>query len=57
MRVKNREHPIYECNNIKVDAGVKKSNRAKIRRWGKSGTNEKNIKEDRQRLVRPIQAR
>ncbi len=56
-RVANQEDPICKCNSTKVDAGVKKSNRAKTRGWSKSGTNEKDTKEDGQRLVGPTRAR
>lgn len=41
------KNPIYECNHAKVDVGVKKSHRVKIRRYGKSDLNGKDIKKDR----------
>lgn len=39
----------YNCR--KINASVKKNSRAKIGMCGKSGINEKNIKEDRQRFL------
>lgn len=56
-RVANQGDSICKYNSIKVDTSINKSNRAKSRGWSKSGTNEKNIKEDRQQFVEPKKAR
>lgn len=48
----SQKNPIYKCNCTKVVIGIKKSNRAKIRGWGKSGNiNKKSTKEDSQQFV------
>lgn len=41
------ENPIHEYNHAKIDVGIKKDHRVKIRRYSKNDLNEKGMKKDR----------
>lgn len=45
--VANPKYSIYKCNSTKDNTGVRKMNEAKIKTYGKSTTNKKNIIKDR----------
>lgn len=50
----NKKYLIYKCSYIKVDIGIKKSNKVKVRGSNKNGINEKSSKRNRERLIKLI---